>query len=134
MYPISKKVHRFLIEAYEKAVETFFDDPIEYADGELLKDVLEDLKTIGEELEIDMFSLAMDGDLERLNNQINFGNSEFPEFEDIYDELSEGYDYLDEPNDCLIQNKNNLIEEKLNRLSQSRTLETIGEWATYEIE
>lgn len=134
MYSISKKTYMFLTEAYENAVETFFDDPTGYADGEQLKLVFENLKIIGEELEIDMLSLAMDGDLERLNNQMSFGKSEFPEFEDIYDELSEGYDYLDEPNDSLIQNKNSLIEEKLNRLSQSRILETIGEWATYEIE
>lgn len=131
MYSISKKVHNFLIERYEKAVEKFFDDPLDYSDGEPLKSVFNELKSVGEELEIDILSLALKGDLDNLEELMEQEEDLcFPEITDF------GSEIFDEPEIKVDNSKeNSSVEEKLKMLSkENQQPEIIGEWATYDIE
>lgn len=150
MHTISRQAHAFLVESYEKAVETFFDDPTEYADSDPLKVVFDELKELGEELEIDILSLAVDDDLERLEKMIKKEEGEDwfidadEDEESLYPmpsgHMAMGYGpgsstykpYFTAKN---TDEENKSVEEKLKKLSQSRQPdEMIGEWTTYEIE
>ena len=159
MHTISQEAYRFLTDAFEDAVETFFDALTEYADGDPLKKVFEDLKKIGEELEIDILSLAVEDDLERLESAIK--KEEGDEFEDESltttpdnaPEWPTRYGHMDNggyiPQSSTLYNpspynsspyninkeENRSVEEKLKELSKERcSNEMIGEWTTYEIE
>lgn len=85
MFTISKDAYYFLVKAYENQVERFFDDPIGFSDGSDVGVVFDHLKSIGEELEIEIETLAKPGDIDNINELI-LGNTEWAEdIEDEYD-------------------------------------------------
>lgn len=163
MHTISQEAYRFLVDSYEKSVEIFFDDPTEYADGDSLKQVFEELKKLGDELEIDILSLAVDNDLDRLEQYMKQ-----EEEGDFWSEGFQSYDSRWTPHPASSEGshmemgksgyplrpslgtsrpyvpaalfednekENRSVEEKLKKLSQDRHPdEMIGEWTTYEME
>jgi len=118
MNTISREAYIFLIDAFEKSVKEFFDDPVGYADGTSLIIIFNSLKNLGIEFDIDIISLAMDGDIERLKEEIKLENIDIVSHEKLTTYKSH-YTF-----------KN--VEEKLNKLPSYN--EMIGEWTIYKME
>jgi len=77
-FSMSREAYYFFMELFEKSVNNFFEDPLGFADGEPLDVVFNRLKEIGEELEIEIETLAKYGDMEQLSRLMYQ--------EDIYEE------------------------------------------------
>lgn len=145
MVTISSKAYRFLLDSYEDVVETFYDDPFDYADGDPLKQVFDELKELGDEFEIDVLSLAKDDDLERLKKAMEKEENEsvWSQEEERSEkfEMPETYrhtcvdDHIPIESHMTQTEGNKSIEERLRELSnRNQSDEMIGEWTTYEIE
>ena len=136
MHTISREAYEFLKQTYEENVERFFDDPLEYADGDPLRQVYKELKELGEELEIDINSLAIDDDLDRFEQFVKNEDGEEISSKDYIspDHVDMDFQFSDYPQHVPVQ-INKKVEDKLKELSTRRQeQELIGEWVTYEIE
>lgn len=148
MVLISEEAHEFLKTTYVEQVRVFFEDPLCYSGGKDIQEVFNELKDIGEELEIDLESLAQIGDMERLKDMIEFENYGIDPDDDSFcsiperipersqhkwsNNFSRGW-FLPEK-----RKANSDVEEKLQTLwknkQQNSEPEIIGEWVTYNCE
>jgi hypothetical protein len=154
MIEVTQETYSFLIEAYKKQVESFFDDPISFSDGEPIRKVFENLRKVGSEIEVEMESLAGHGDLERLEEDIRdeeeldkefgFSESEQEPRRDFWKDV-ESNSWEERAKEAarnfwssgIKRETSSGVQEKLNALYKEKEeteQQMIGSWVTYEIQ
>lgn len=162
MREVSEEAYNLLVDAYERRMEEFLEDPVGSSWGNSIKGTYDELKRIGTELGCDID--ISDFELNKINELIGIHDQRTPEYyeNDIsngkedrgtLDWLFEGdesytsiEDHTDKkpqeitPSDttkvCAGISRGKNVESTLKELSESRKSvkpdELIGEWATYD--